>query len=178
MKSPAILAAVACMLTLTACGRLNSKTATDLITSSPDYQRAYIERTTVWSGRVPADQVEGPLGERTRNIGLMSCVAAGAGYYTCSLPGALTERAKEWEPHDRNGYTEYRVPLYNQKLESVEMTERSRKTAEATYQFHREPNEWGRKFGRTRPGPTLHFKAFFKKYDGKWQIDHLTETGP
>jgi hypothetical protein len=177
MKSPAILA-LACMLALTACGRLDSKSATNLITSSPDYQRAYIERTTVWSGRVPAAEVDGPLGERTRNIGLMSCVPAAGGYYTCSLAAALAERAKEWDPHERDGYTEYHVPLYDQKLESVEMTERSSKTAEATYKFHREPNEWGRKFGRTRRGPTLQFKAFFKKYEDGWQIDHLSENGP
>jgi len=176
MKSQAILA-LACMLALTACGRLDSKNATSLITSSPDYQRAYIERTTVWSGRVPADKIDGPLGERTRNIGLITCVAGDPGFYNCSLPGALAERAKEWDPHERDGYTEYSVPLYDQKLESIEMTDRSRKTAEATYKFHREPNEWGRKFGRKMRGPTLQFKAFFKKYEDGWQIDHLAQEG-
>ena len=167
--------AIASLLALTACGRLDSKTATNLITASPDYQRAYIERTTVWSGRVPADKIDGPLGEQIRNLGLMNCVAEAGGFYNCSLSPAIASRAKEWDPHERDGYTEYRLPLYDQKLESIEMTDRSSKTAEATYKFHREPNEWGKKFGRTRPGPTLQFKAFFRKYEDGWQVDRLVE---
>ncbi len=173
MKRLAILA-VGCLVTLTACGRLDSKTASNLITSSPDYQRAYIERTTVWSGHVPADNIDGPLGEQTRNAGMMNCVAAEAGFYNCSVPPAAAN-ANGWEPHEHKGYTEYRVPMYDQKLENVEMTDRSRKTAEALYSFHRVPNQWGRKLGRTRPGPTLHFKAFFKKYEDGWQVDRLEQ---
>ena len=170
MKRLASLAVVS-MITLTACGRLDSKTAANLITASSDYQRAYIERTTVWSGKVPADKIDGPLGEQTRNLGLMNCVAGDPGFYNCSVP----TRAKDWDSKERDGYTEYRVPLYEQKLENVEMTERSSKTAEATYKFHREPNAWGKKFGRTRPGPTFQFKAFFKKYEDGWQLDRLVE---
>ena len=173
-SAAAVILSVGCAFMLTACGRLDSKTATNLITSSPDYQRAYIERTTVFSGRVPAGEIDGPLGELTQKVGMMSCVAAGAGYYNCTLP-PLAATANGWERHEHEGYTEYRVPLYDQKLESVEMTERTRKTAEAAYSFHRAPNEWGRKLGRTRPGPTFHFKAFFKKYEDGWQVDKLEQ---
>ena len=174
MRKSLTVLAIGCALTLTACGRLDSKTATGLIKSSPDYQGAYIERTTVWTGRVPADKIDGPLGELTRKVGMMNCVAADASYYNCSLP-PLAASANGWEPHEHEGYTEYRVPLYDQKLEGVEMAERTRKTAEAAYSFHREPNEWGRKLGRTRSGPTFHFKAFFKKYEDGWQVDRLEQ---
>lgn len=173
MKSPAILA-IGSALMLTACGRLDSRTAAQLITSSPDFQGAYIERTTVWTGRVPAERIDGPLGELTRKVGMMNCVEAGAGWYNCSLP-PLAASANGWERHEHEGYTEYRVPLYEQKLDDIKMTDRTRKTAEATYTFHREPNPWGRKLGRIRPGPAYHFKALFRKYDDGWQVDRLQE---
>jgi len=169
------IVAAAFVIALTACGRLDQKTASQLITSQPDFHTAYIERTTIWTGKVPADKVDGPLGENAMKIGLIDCTRGDSGYFNCSFPPATAERAKDWESHDRGGYTDYRVPLYDQKLDKIEMTERSSSTAEAFYQFHHEPNEWGKKFGRKDVGPLYRFKAYFKKYEDGWHVDRLKE---
>src|SRR5690349_3334664 len=101
---------VAFALALTSCGRLNQKTATQLITESPDFQRAYVERTIVWTGKVPSDKVDGPLGEQAMKIGLINCAPADATTFNCSFPPAVAERAKNWEPQEHGAYTDYRVP--------------------------------------------------------------------
>lgn len=168
------VAAAACAIALTACGRIDRKTAEQLITASDDYQRAYIERTIVWTGKVPADNVDGPIGEKAQRLGLVRCErSTDPAFYNCELPAGIAQQAKNWEPRDRGGYVDYRVPLYEQKLDSVKIVKGS-DPAEAVYRFHREPTAWGKKFGRNDVGQAYEFKAVFKKYDDGWHLDHLS----